>query len=195
MINLFWIIIALIFALHGQKLISFMTEYDNTPCIFAWMAGFIDGEGCLTISKQIRKDRPSPAWRPLITIANTNKDSLELFQKTYGGTLRFNKEKRRSPTGVKWSDSWTWYCPQSAITKLLGDIKPYLIVKKLQADILIEFCKHLKTRNRQKGGRYKNGKFIGSKPISEASAKYRDMARNKIQNLNSGKRFKVIQDV
>ena len=25
----------------------------------AWMGGFVDGEGCLTIAKQIRKNRPS----------------------------------------------------------------------------------------------------------------------------------------
>ena len=60
----------------------------------SWIAGFVDGEGCLTISKQARKDRPSESWRPMVTIANTNKDSLNILKKEYGGTLYFNKEKR-----------------------------------------------------------------------------------------------------
>src|SRR5258708_5116461 len=119
----------------------------------AWMAGFVDGEGCLTVSKQIRKNRPTPQWRPFITIANTNKESLGIFLKRYGGTLRFNKEKRESKSGVKWSDSWTWYCKQTSIKLFCEELLPFLIVKKKQANILLIFIDHITTTKRAKGGR------------------------------------------
>jgi hypothetical protein len=156
----------------------------------AWVAGFIDGEGCLTISKQIRKDRPSDAWRPMVTVANTNYESLNILKSIYGGTLRFNTEKRCNiKTGVKWSDSWSWYCPQSKVVEFCTDLLPYLIIKKRNAEILIEFMNHLQTTKREKGGRKKDGTFKGSSPLSEDHLKFREDLRNQIQNLNSRKRY------
>lgn len=156
----------------------------------AWIAGFIDGEGCLTISKQVRTNRPSDAWRPMITVANTNQESLNILKNIYGGTLRFNNEKRcNKKTGVKWSDSWTWYCPQSKVVEFCNDLIPYLIIKKRNAEILIVFMDHLQTTKRQKGGRKEDGTFKGSSPLSEGQLKFRENLRNQIQNLNSRKRY------
>ncbi len=156
----------------------------------SWMAGFVDGEGCLTISKQVRKNRPNPSWRVTITIANTNKESLEMFKKHYGGVLRFNKEKRQSKTGVKWSDSWTWYCPVSSALILLQDIGPRLIVKRKQCEILQIFIDHVHNTERRKGGRSANGKHIGSESHTKETMKYRERLRIKIQSLNSGRKFR-----
>lgn len=158
--------------------------------IKAWMAGFVDGEGCITIAKQVRKNRPTPSWRPFITITNTHKGSLEIFKERYGGVLRFNKEKRRSKTGVKWSDSWTWYCPQGMVMVFCYDLRPYIKIKNEQVEIMLDFMHHMQTTKRQKGGRNKNGSFKGSGPLSPDAMKYRDEMRDKIQSLNSGKRFK-----
>ena len=155
-----------------------------------WIAGFIDGEGCLTISKQVRKNRPSVAWRPSVTVANTNYESLTILKSTYGGTLRFNTGKRSNlKTGVKWSDSWSWYCPQSKVVELCNDLLPYLIIKKHNAEILIEFMNHLQTTKRAKGGRKKDGTFKGSSPLAERDLEYRESLRSKIQDLNSRKKY------
>ena len=161
------------------------------PTLLAWMAGFVDGEGCLTITRQDRKNRPTPQWRPFITIANTHKQSLEIFHKQYGGTLRFNAEKRASKTGVKWSDSWTWYCQQTSVKKFCEDLLPFLVVKKEQAKILLSFINNIQTSGRLKGGRNANGTFIGSFPLPVKDIEFRNLMRDNIHSLNSGKRFKT----
>lgn len=158
--------------------------------IIGWLAGFIDGEGCLTISKQIRTNRPTDQFRPLLTIANTFKPSLDIFHKRYGGTLRFNKEKRQSKSGVPWSDSWTWYCPMSKLRTVIEELLPYFIVKREQAVIMLMFLDHLKTLKRPKGGRNTDGTFKGSSPLSEKDIQLKELLRKKIQLLNSGNRFK-----
>ncbi len=159
----------------------------------AWMAGFIDGEGCLSIYKQIRKNRPSPSWRPFVTIANTHRGCLNIFVENYGGHIRFNSEKRSNKkTGVKWSDSWSWYCPQSSILKLCNDLMPYFVIKKENAQILTTFITHVHNTKRKKGGRRQNGTFSGSDPLSKSDMVFRDSMRDRIQDINSCKKYKYV---
>jgi hypothetical protein len=157
---------------------SMLTETEK-----AWLAGFVDGEGSITISKQIRKNRPSPAYRALIEVANTNKAPLEFIMKEYGGKIYHAHEKRRRKNGKKWSDAFTWYCPISVSERLLTDIFPYLRVKSKQAEIVLEFIRHIKTLNREPI-RDKFGRIAGSKHLTKEELDYRESLYSKVRSLN-----------
>ena len=53
----------------------------------AWQAGIIDGEGTVTLAKQMRKGRPSPAYRPMVTVTNTNPALVMPFVDAWGGGM------------------------------------------------------------------------------------------------------------
>lgn len=119
------------------------------------MAGFVDGEGSLTIWKQIRTGRSSPAYRPMITIANTKKQTLEVFTSEYGGKIYRDNESGKGPRGSTWADSFDWYCPVASAERFLSEIKQYLVLKGEQAKILLAFLSvrdTIRTRPRTKHG-------------------------------------------
>ena len=122
----------------------------------AWMAGFVDGEGCLTITKQIRKDRISPTYRVLVEVFNTDPQILEIFPKQYGGKIQIYRERRRNRCGVKWKDSNCWYCPISSVRQFLLDILPYLKLKRKHAGLLLQFIDRA-GRFADRRGRRKDG--------------------------------------
>ena len=94
------------------------------------MAGFIDGEGWIGIGRQIRKNRPSTTYRTGIKISNTKIESLKLFKVRYGGII------------IKAKGAYQWACPTISRKKLLNDIQPYLIIKRKQTQLLLDFMEH-----------------------------------------------------
>lgn len=143
------------------------------------MAGFLDGEGLVTIVRQIRKDRPSPAYRAYVSICNTDREVLSIFPKVYGGRVYQMHEKRRDLMGKKWADAFTWYCPMSSTKQLLLDLLPYLRLKNRQANLVLEFIDNKKAfaRGKRKG----RG---GSSPLTEEEIMFRERLRRQVRLLN-----------
>ena len=151
----------------------------------AWQAGIIDGEGCLTLAKQLRKGRPSPAYRPMVTVSNTDRRLIAPFCDSWGGTLYKRPDSRKE---LRWADSWTWYCPRSAVSPFLRAILPHLRGKAEQAKVLIKFVERCKTFPRSKGNAMPK-KRGGSKPLGEAEIQFRDEVWNAIRQLNAKGQF------
>lgn len=148
----------------------------------AWMAGFVDGEGCITISKQVRKNRPTPAYRVFITISNTDYAVLEFFKLHYGGSIYNVHERRKDKRNIKWSDTYDWYCPISSSKRFLRDILPYLRLKRKQAELCLEF---LETRKNTKQARRINGTLAGSEGLTVEELNKRESYRLAVRALNS----------
>ena len=148
------------------------------------MAGFVDGEGYVSITRQIRKNRPSPAYRAYVAVSNTDREVLTIFLRCYGGLLYQNHEKRRDVMGNMWSDAYTWYCPISSTKRLLLDLLPYLRIKQKQAMIVLEFIDNKKAfaRGRRKG----RG---GSSPLLQEEILYRERLRRQVMLLNRKGKF------
>lgn len=97
---------------------------DNIPeHIKAYAAGFFDGEGCITISKNGAVD---------IRIANTAYNVLSYLQHHFGGTIT-NRSQRINKRQYA-------YClyGENAIT-FINIIRPYLIDKLPQAETVLEY--------------------------------------------------------
>lgn len=89
-----------------------------------YAAGFIDGEGCIRASRNIR----------VIVAGCFNPRILLLLQEQYGGNLcpyRAKKPKCRS--------GWRWEVTGKKAAKLLSDVLPHLIDKREQAEIALRY--------------------------------------------------------
>lgn len=95
----------------------------NTETDKAWVAGLMDGDGCITM-------RPSggPFRSPQIVVDNTDLEILHELQRLYEGSL-VKKAKQQAHHRQCWS--WRLYGADNIIT-FLTDILPYM---KCQAKV------------------------------------------------------------
>jgi len=126
---------------------------------YSWMAGFMDGEAWIGIAKQIRKERPSPTYRCIVTIPNQQIESLKIFEQKYGGRVR------------RENDCYRWYCPNKSLKSLLEDTIPYLILKKPQAKLMLRYVSTIK-------------KDYGYKPLTSRAITKREEFYQKMKKLN-----------
>jgi len=103
-----------------------------------YIAGFLDGEGMITIAVHDNRARSdhSVSLLPLISIANTDREQMEWLHGLLQGSILLTSTGRR---GCK-----TAYILQLSqlrnVKSLLEQLLPYLRVKKRQAQLVLEFC-------------------------------------------------------
>ena len=144
----------------------------------------MDGEGHITIVKQVRLNRPSPAFRAYVGASNTNLQVLAVFVKFYEGKIYQAHERRRDLMGNKWADAYSWHCPISLTKRFLTDILPHLRLKTRQAEIVLEFIE--KKRAFARGKRKGRG---GSSPLTPAEIEFRERLRREVRILNTKGKF------
>ena len=110
----------------------------------AWLAGIVDGEGTITMY-EMHTNRGYRWIRPIFQIINTNIDLMRKCQEIIGTITREPKINKKGKT-KDWKSHYR-PCYTIQITKQ-EDIKlicvvlyPYLIAKKKQAELMIEFIK------------------------------------------------------
>jgi intein/homing endonuclease len=98
----------------------------------AYFAGLFDGEGCINVAEvKPRPGRRSPSFQTVAQVSMTDRRSLDLLLDSFGGSIR-----RTNKVGAR--PIWVWRVYHKAAKLFLEDILPYLVVKKLQAELLIE---------------------------------------------------------
>jgi hypothetical protein len=115
----------------------------NNKFFIAWLAGFIDGEGCFTID--LRKEPTSRlGWTcyPMITIVLQRSDKfvLEEIQRIMNGTLRNRNNQKSWKIGAKPQTLWR-ICGWENCLNLAKTIQPYLILKSKRCQIFIDTIK------------------------------------------------------
>ena len=93
-----------------------------------YLAGFFDGEGCITISR-IRDKSGSL----ILMISNTNKTIIKLIAKWFKGDIMYIKQKDNR------KEAWTFKAYSQDAEIFLKAIYPYLLIKKEQAHIGLEY--------------------------------------------------------
>ena len=114
----------------------------NEKGIIPYIAGLMDGEGCITITRRKScKNRiyPNNYWyyEPQTIISNTNKKVLSFCLSYYGGWIATVKMCKREHATV-----YHWKLTGDKMRGLLTDIIPYLIVKKKQAHMILFFPRY-----------------------------------------------------
>lgn len=97
---------------------------------FSWkyMAGIIDGEGCIDV--QIRGGYCRPRMR--IAMAEVAKEFLEACRNNFGGYISVRNFNRK-----EWNTSYCWeICGYKQFCKFMRNVVKHLILKKEQ----VRFC-------------------------------------------------------
>lgn len=112
----------------------------------AYYAAYIDGEGHIGIKKYDRwKDKGfSPTYSERVSVASTNKMIIESFNDIVKGHIYLHKGSKLSTRGY-----WSWEVTDRNACYFLKQIRPYLKVKGLQADILLALGRN-KEKNKRK---------------------------------------------
>lgn len=112
----------------------------------AYIAGFVDGEGCIGLHH--KSDIPSNgriSYGPYLAITNSDLPILEWIQKkTRGGVIA-----KGIYNGVNAKDRNVLKYQVDQMTRILEYLRPYLIVKARQADLLLEYLKTKGERGRR----------------------------------------------
>lgn len=103
-----------------------------------YLAGLIDGEGCISVGKQTRKDMISPYYHLRISIEMTSKEVINKIYQHYGGSL--HKQKNR----LNRKAVYTWSITGKYAYELLSLLIPYLIIKRQEAILGKEFFEEIK---------------------------------------------------
>ena len=103
-----------------------------------YIAGFFDGEGGIYVTQKVDKRFGKDILVRNIRCQVTNGDIkvLKMIQQKYGGIIR-EKQRERN-----WKPAfYLEIASQKDILKFLQDIEPYLIVKKEQVKLAIQYLK------------------------------------------------------
>ncbi len=131
----------------------------------AYLAGIIDGEGTVTLTRCHKNQTPSPQ----LSVSNTDLELLEYIQNLVGcGQIQ---AKKKSEPHHRQSWHWQTHSVRDNLY-ILEQIYPFLRVKKLQAGLILRHYRDVTSRN----GRY----------TSELLEKKRRLVET-VQNLNRGK--------
>ena len=91
----------------------------------AYLAGFLDGEGCF------RADI-NRYCKVLVTCGNTYLPTLELLQKTFGGSIGAIKKRK-----VHYKQAYQWSVSDKLASNVCQTLAPYLREKAEQALLII----------------------------------------------------------
>jgi hypothetical protein len=108
----------------------------------AWVAGIIDGEGCVSITKSGngKTDRPSGAityYALRLHVANADPRLILRLRELFGGPV-YQRIRLHHP---EWKPQWDWYAPRggTGAVEILRMVYPYLVSKRDQADLAFAF--------------------------------------------------------
>ena len=105
---------------------------QSHPDLIPYLAGFIDGEGCLTFNRQ----KGERSARTLLAVANTDRRPLDLFAATFGGRIHAPR-----PAAGRWRVVYQWHLYAGDLLPFLPRLIPHLIVKRTQAELLLEYLR------------------------------------------------------
>lgn len=120
---------------------------NPTDLELAWAAGFLDGEGCFTLSKMPSATHESQRGMSITAVQTRVAPLLEL-QRLFGGNIR------KMGNTKKGTEIFEWRCNGGApvLSEVAQALVPYLRVKRREAEIVIAFAATVRRRGRPKAG-------------------------------------------
>lgn len=117
------------------------------PVDLAWAAGFLDGEGCFTLSKM-----------PSMTHASQRALVVSACQVRVEALIRLRDIVERGNitrlgTTKAGSEIWQWRIGSAVdVNEVVPRLLPYLFLKKREAEIVLAFAQTVRRRGRPKAG-------------------------------------------
>ncbi len=131
---------------------------EFTVIQLAYLAAIIDGEGTISMSDKrimkrksrgIRKTnkiyRARVNFSTTVTVCNTDSRLIDWLIANFGGSASYSKQKKEN-----WKQKITWIMPTTRIREILIAALPYFVLKKIQAELMIEARKEFDENQKQR---------------------------------------------
>lgn len=147
------------------------TKMNLTKMQCSYLAGFIDADGCIQIDgKNGENKRP---WTLTVTLYNCNNTALEEMRDWIGS----GKVKCRDRNPEKWNKSYALRYRAATATKIIKRTMPYMLVKKGQAVVAMEFLETFGRNN------YEGSSWQGGRKVKKEALRKREQLKLKLQSL------------
>lgn len=93
-----------------------------------WAAGFLDGEGFIGVSRGVTQRTQKAFHQVLVDAAQARRAPLDALVELFGGRVRSGRR------------AYYWRVSGKQAEAVLTAIAPYLIAKKAQADLCLQYC-------------------------------------------------------
>ena len=160
---------------------------------YAYLAGIIDGEGCIRVNRHDDGERNYPSYSLRIQVAQKNGTLIDWLYGNFGGTVTHaNKNSRFLRASGEIVDvshhDYRWSI--NTVEKLLPILKrilPFSIEKKKQIEVAINVC-HFLTKYRRSMIVHGNRRLHRS---SDSAAHYTNTCENYMKTLQELKRITI----
>lgn len=105
-----------------------------------YLAGIIDGEGCVYISKYKRKGKQNYYYLMSVTISGTSRELILWIYSTFGGWFCKDSHQPRKNRAISFKVQWG----NNKASDLLKLVLPYLKLKRPEAELAIYFQDNLR---------------------------------------------------
>lgn len=114
---------------------------DNiTETEWAYIAGLLDGEGTVYVSKVKSKENCSGVkFSPVLQISNTHRGVLEWVKERLEGTVQVHNLAGKGKDGLNRKEGYFWVIRFKKAVDIAKKVLPYMIIKKEQTKNLIAF--------------------------------------------------------
>lgn len=128
-----------------RDIINVPTNKVPDENFFEWFAGFMEGDGsfCAWESKTLNTKKPS--FSISIEACNCQPETIQYIKSHIEGYIGMNKQNKNIV--------WKWICHNEQYMHVLSRLFPYLISKKKQCSLLMEFRTIMMSRKRRPLGR------------------------------------------
>lgn len=131
------------------SLAEYLAKRDEPKCKHlapvdaAWLAGFLDGEGCLTAFttrvKSNVSDRKCSTTRYFIQVLVVEQEPIEWIKRVTGVGYVFQRKRKEQ----NYQDLWGWRADNHTGCAVIRQIMPYLKIKRRHAGIFLELEKRI----------------------------------------------------
>jgi len=138
----------------------------------AWAAGFIDGEGYSSISKNKKpKGLRSPRYKICVGVTHTKLEPLYRLQAIFGGSVLPRSSPKRSKKKV-----YRWLIYSHKCARCLEAILPFLSVKAEQTRLCLQLHRLIQSSRMKRR--------FSPKPLEETEVQARELIYQRIRILN-----------
>ena len=152
-----------------------------------YAAGLFDGEGYVRINRWKRPNHKQIRYQIIGGIGMTHRPIIEELHKTYGGSINMNRHDLRNP---KNRIQFTWHVASHQLASFLRRVYPYLVVKKDEAKIALDFQEHVDTTPYSPKGQKRGELRANSDTINALRQRMHDdilaLKKRRYQPFNSG---------
>ena len=114
----------------------------------AWAAGFIDGEGCIALRRQVGRQKgvAYTCYALRLSVTNTDLRCLERLKSMFAGSINRATHSYRPQN----KPCWAWFCSSANAERALVALLPYLVSKKEQAELGLLSRRHIQKNGRKR---------------------------------------------